>query len=312
MIRIERYAQIHKDEWNEFVSKSKQGTFLIDRNYMDYHSDRFSDHSLMIFRNDKLYALLPANEQDHTLYSHQGLTYGGLISNEKASASEICTVFRSINEYLRETGFKKVIYKAIPWIYHRVPAQEDLYAIIKECNARILVRNISSSINMCNQPKWNRDRHYGANKAQTDGITVTESNDLASFWQILNDNLSRTYNASPVHSLQEMDLLKKTFPSNIKLYVAQKDDKMLGGTVIYITPQVVHTQYISATEEGKHAHAIDAIFRKLLSDVYKTSKYFDFGTSNEDGGRILNESLIYQKEGFGGRGVVYDTYVWDL
>ena len=104
-----------------------------------------------------------------------------------------------------------------------------------------------------------------------------------------------TYQAHPVHTLQEMSRLKTSFPDNIKLYVAREESgKMLGGTVLYISRKVVHTQYISASEEGKKAHALD------------------FGTSNEDGGKVLNASLIYQKEGFGGRGVVYDTYEWSL
>ena len=43
-------------------------------------------------------------------------------------------------------------------------------------------------------------------------------------------------------------------------------------------------------------------------DDFHGYKYFDFGTSNEDMGRYLNEGLIYQKEGFGGRAVCYDWY----
>ena len=46
---------------------------------MDYHNDRFKDHSLMVFKDDKLIALLPANIVDFNLRSHQGLTYGGFL-----------------------------------------------------------------------------------------------------------------------------------------------------------------------------------------------------------------------------------------
>lgn len=61
-----------------------------------------------------------------------------------------------------------------------------------------------------------------------------------------------TYQAHPVHTLQEMSRLKTSFPDNIKLYVAREESgKMLGGTVLYISRKVVHTQYISASEEGK-------------------------------------------------------------
>lgn len=309
---IKRYSDNNKQLWNDFLTSAKNATFLFHRNYMDYHSDRFADHSLMVYKGEKLYALLPANQKEYTLFSHQGLTYGGLITNAKATANDVCQVFVSINNYLREHGFNKVVYKSIPWIYQQLPAEEDLYAIIKECHAHISVRNVASVINMHNPLKWNRDRHYGANKAHTDGIVATESQDYAAFWQVLDDNLMRTYQAKPVHTLDEILLLKSRFPNQIKLYVAKREDVVLGGTLLYVTPQVVHAQYISATPEGKHAHAIDALFRKILQEDYKNIPYFDFGTSNEQQGKVLNTSLIYQKEGFGGRAVCYDTYEWEL
>lgn len=310
---IKRYdGSKDKEEWNLFVKDSKQGTFLLDRSYMDYHSDRFTDHSLLIYRQGKLYALLPANERDHTLYSHQGLTYAGLLTTTKATTEDICQVFIAVNAYLKSAGFQKVVYKAIPWIYHQIPAEEDLYAIVKECHAHIAMRNIASVIDMSHPLKWRRDRHYGANKAATDGITIEESQDFPAFWQILEDNLMLTYQAKPVHSIEEILLLKSRFPQQIRLYVAKQKEDVLGGTLLYLTPQVVHAQYISATPQGKHNHAIDAIFRKLLKEEYRDCQYFDFGTSNEDCGKVLNTSLIYQKEGFGGRGVVYDTYEWEL
>ncbi len=310
---VRRYkGEKDAEEWNRMVETSKQGTFLLNRAYMNYHSDRFSDHSLMIYKDGKLYALLPGNEDGTAYYSHQGLTYGGLITTIQSTADDICQVFLAINSYLKAAGFQRVVYKAIPWIYHQIPAEEDLYAIVKECHARIAVRNIASVVDMSHPLKWRRDRHYGANKAETDGIIAEESQDFPAFWQILEDNLMLTYQAKPVHTLKEIQLLKSRFPQQIRLYVAKQKGDVLGGTLLYITPQVVHAQYISATPQGKHSHAIDAIFRKLLKEDYRDCKFFDFGTSNEDGGKVLNTSLIYQKEGFGGRGVVYDTYEWEL
>ncbi len=311
---IKRYNGEHdQKEWDLFVKNSKQGTFLLERSYMDYHSDRFHDHSLMIYKNDKLYAILPGNEADHTFYSHQGLTYGGLITNSKATADDVCKVFAQINQYLKQQGFQKVIYKSVPRIYHQLPAEEDLYALFKECRAQICARNISAVIDLQHPLKWYNIRKQGAKKATSQGIRIEYSEDYNNFWEILSTNLMQTYHAQPVHTLEEIRMLHERFPENIKLYVAlQEDGKMLGGTLLYITPQVVHTQYISASEEGKQKHALDALFLRLIQHEYKDCLFFDFGTSNEDGGKILNTSLIYQKEGFGGRGVVYDTYEWEL
>jgi hypothetical protein len=313
MFEIRRYADNDKNAWNAFVAQSKQGTFLFDRNYMDYHKDRFADYSLLFYKKDKLYALLPANVDGDTLWSHQGLTYGGLITDKHTTTAEVCTLFEELNAYLRGQGIRHVVYKPMPWIYQQVPAEEDLYAIFNRCHAQLMVRNVSSTIEQDRALKWRRIRQFGADKAEKEGIVVAQDDSaFTDFWQVLTDNLQHTYHTRPVHTLTEINCLHDAFPNNIRLYVARLDDKVIGGTVLFITPQVVHAQYISATEQGKHLHAIDAIFRKVLTEDYKDCRYFDFGISNEDRGRYLNEGLIYQKEGFGGRAVCYDWYFWNV
>ena len=129
MFEIKPYSPEMKSEWDAFVDASKNGLFLFFRDYMDYHHDRFEDHSIVVYRQNKLYALLPANISHDVLYTHQGLTFGGLIVDEHFTAAESLTVFKIINAYLRNEGIRKVVYKAIPWLYHQQPAEEDLYAI---------------------------------------------------------------------------------------------------------------------------------------------------------------------------------------
>lgn len=308
---VRRYGAEDAEAWNKFVGSTKQGTFLFLREYMDYHSDRFHDHSLMIFRHGHLFALLPANVDGKVLWSHQGLTYGGLLTNQKATVAAVCDIFAAVNAYLRLQGFVRVIYEPTPWIYHRLPAEEDLYALTNVCDARLSVRHVATTL--CNQRlRFTESRKSGIRKAKVQGLTVCESNDLPAFWRILEDNLDRKYSAHPVHTLSEIQLLKARFPDQIHLYLAMKDDKPLGGTLIYETPQVVHTQYISASNEGKAMGALDALFDILLHDRYADVPYFDFGKSSNGDGHDLDRSLIFQKEGFGGRAVCYDWYEYDL
>ena len=312
MFEIKRYRKEFEETWNHFVDISKQGTFLFYRNYMDYHEDRFSDYSLLVLHKQRVVALLPANREEHTLWTHAGLTYGGLITSMSVTTANICDIFTAINEFLKKNGFDKVIYKAIPWIYHRIPAEEDLYALINICNARIIERHISSTIMMENRIKWTESRKSGLRKARHHHIRVEESEDLETFWKILSQNLHEKYHAVPVHSLREIQLLQSRFPQNIKLYLAYQETRPIGGVLIYETPQVVHTQYISASKEGKMLGAIDIIIDYLLNEVYKDWQYFDFGKSSDGDGRALNRNLIFQKEGFGGRGVCYDWYEYTL
>lgn len=311
-MEIRRYRREDKELWNSFVSKARNATFLFDRNYMDYHADRFDDNSFMFYHKGKLKAVLPANVAGDTLYSHQGLTYGGLLLDKKATVEDVLECFNSLNSWLRENGISKVVYKALPWIYQQYPSEEDLYALTWKCKAQLISRDISSSIVIDNKLKFAESRKSGIRKALSLNIEVGESNDVDGFWHILEDNLGNRYNAKPVHTANEMKLLMSRFPNNIRLYVAKMNGEIVGGTLIYVTPQVVHTQYISASVEGKKHGALDLLFDYIINKVYANCRYFDFGKSTEQGGAYLNEPLIFQKEGFGGRGVCYDWYQWEL
>lgn len=305
-IRIEKYSAKLKKAWDNFVAVSKNGTFLFFRDYMEYHSTRFIDHSLVIYRKEKIYALLPATLKGDVVYSHSGLTFGGIIMSKDCGASGILEVFEEIKNYYRAFGINVLIYKPTPHIYHSLPSEEDLYAIFRN-NGILSCRNISSTIYMTDRLPIRKDRVWNFNKAKREGINVYESTDYEGFWKILEENLKTKYSTRPTHSLEEMLHLSCLFQEHIKLYIASKNSEMLAGVVCYINKNVVHTQYISANEDGKGCGAIDMIIVTLL-DLYSKVKYFDFGTSNEANGNILNSSLIYQKEGFGARAVCYDTY----
>lgn len=311
MYEIVRYTPELKAQWDSFVRKSRNGTFLFLRDYMDYHRQRFTDFSLLIFHKQSLVALLPLNkERDGSVTSHSGLTYGGLITDKKGRAEKVMKMFECLNTWLRDAGIRRVVYRPVPWIYHEMPAEEDLYALFNVCNARLTAREISSTIAQENKLAFSQSRKDCLRKADKAGVKVTATNDLAAFWDILSSNLQQRYAVNPVHSLAEIMALASLFPSNIRLYAAYLDNEMVAGTMVYVMPRVVHVQYISASAKGKAVGALDLLFRYLIDEVFVDKPYFDFGKSTEDRGRRLNEPLIFQKEGFGGRGVCYDTYEW--
>ena len=307
------YSPARCSEWNTFVAQSKNGAFLFDRGYMDYHADRFADASLMCYLEGTLFALLPANRVGETLCSHQGLTYGGLVMNEATTTAKVCQLFDELNAYWKKQGVGRVVYKPVPHVYHRVPAEEDLYAIVLKSKAALVGRDVSSVITFSHLLKWKRDRHYAANKARTNGITVRQTDDFEAFWHILSDNLMEKFGTRPVHTLDEMLLLKSRFPDNIQLWAAfSAEGEMLAGTVLYLSRDVVRAQYISASPSGKRLHAVDGLYDRLIHDVFSDFRLFDLGTSNMPHSSDLHDSLIYQKEGFGARAVCFDTYEWQL
>ena len=313
MFEIRRYTPDVAGEWNRFVAQSKNGTFLFDRGYMDYHSDRFQDHSLMFYADGRLLAVLPAHVAGDTLYTHKGLTYGGLVMSAGLTIVQTMTLFREMNDNLRAEGLHRVVYKAIPAIYHRLSAEEDLYALYHVCRAKVVARDYGTNIVLHAGLRWERVRRRGVVRARQAGVTVERSDDYAAFWQVLTDNLGAKYGVKPVHTLAEIQLLHSRFPENIVLYQAVRDGVVLGGIVLYVTPQVVHAQYSSATAEGKRLGVIDLLYDRIICHDYADYPYFDFGRSTEHAdGSGLNEQLAFQKEGFGGRGICYDTYEWQL
>lgn len=311
-MKILKYTVDYKNKWNDFVKNSKNGHFFFLRDYMEYHSDRFTDHSLLIFDEmNKLIALLPANIKENILYSHQGLTFGSFLIDDKMKTEIMLEVFQVLKMFLKEQNVEKIVYKCIPYIYHIKPSEEDRYALFRN-NAKLIRRDVTSTIDLTEQVRYSKGRKWTINKAKKESISVFESNDYDKFWKLLTGVLETNHDTKPVHTLSEIKNLVSFFPKNIKLYLSQKDERIISGALIYENQNIVHTQYLANSEEGKEMGALDLLIDYLIKDIYKNKKYFDFGISNEDAGKYLNTGLIAQKEGFGARAVVQDFYEWEI
>jgi hypothetical protein len=308
-INVVIYERIRKSEWDNFVATAKNGHFMFYRDYMDYHADRFVDHSLMFYdEKERLIAVLPANIKESVIYSHQGLTFGGLLINSKVSTEKVYDLFLCTIEFLKEKGgIDSTVYKRMPDFYTAYPAQEDLYTLFL-LDAKLLRRDVSVAIDMDYPYSFQEMRKRKVKKARKTGLEFFEESCFKEYWELLSEILSTQHNTNPVHSLEEIELLQSKFPNNIKCYTARLNGELLAGTVIYETESVVHTQYLANSEKGRELGALDLVIEHLIKNVYKDKKYFDFGISTEDNGRTLNKGLIAQKEGFGARAFVHDFY----
>jgi hypothetical protein len=308
MFDIRQYSPAEARSWNEFIARSKNGTFLFDRRYMDYHSDRFSDASLIITDSDgRWVAVLPANRADDALVSHGGLTYGGLISDAEMTTARMIDLFQPLLRYLADAGIAQLEYKTVPTIYHRLPAEEDRFALFLH-NARLSRRDVLSVVDLAAERRIQERRQRGARKAASAGVLVEESNDWRSFWEVLTANILERFGRHPVHNADEIVQLNRDFPANIRLFVARRQQAVLGGVVLYLWDRTAHVQYIGSSAEGRQAGALDLLFAKLIED-FRDYRYFDFGISNEGDGRVYNRGLNEFKDGFGGRAIVHDHYV---
>ena len=306
--------------WDAFAAASRNGTFLFRRDFMEYHSDRFEDASLLIYDDKKLIGLLPANRSRRdaaTVESHGGLTYGGLLLGDKATAMLTGQMLHAAAEYYLAQGYGQLAYKPTPYIYHRQPTEEPLYWLYR-AGATLETRNVSTAVNLRDPLSLSELRGRKCRKAQNAYLQIRREKcgaladeDYPAFWDLLTETLEQRHGVRPVHSLEEIKLLKSFFPNEIKLYTAERDGALLAGVLCFDCGNVVHAQYIAAGTEARACGALDLLLATLLQ-IYSDRAYFDFGISNEpDTGRI-NEGLIFQKEGFGGRAVCYDRYLVSL
>lgn len=312
---LKPYSALLKQEWNKFVAESKNATFLFDRGFMDYHSDRFEDCSLVFEDKGRILACLPANvdRERKQIVSHGGLTYGGVLMSEKITMVQVMELFSLSAGYFKEEyGAERWLYKPIPYIYCSYPAQEDLYALFR-MGAVLESRGVSSAIQLPGRLQMSTGRLQCVKKAQKEGLVISESSDFLPFWDLLNNVLVSNHGVAPVHTSSELNALKSRFPQNIRLFVVNNNNnQMVAGSLVFDMGKTVHTQYLASSEEGKRKGALDFLIHHLVTSVFADREYFDFGISTENGGRYLNEGLIFQKEGFGGRAVCYDCYSVDL
>lgn len=313
MVKVFNYTAERKSAWDDFVDRSKNGVFLFRRDYMEYHADRFTDFSLMFFTDEgeRLVAVMPASIKEGVLTSHAGLTFGSVVSDEGMKASLMLELFDALSAHLREHSVVRVVYKAVPHIYHRFPAEEDLYALFRH-GARLFRRDVSATIRAAERLPFSKGRRWAIKQGRKHELEVARSLDFESFMLIEEHLLGVKYGATPVHTAAELALLAARFPDNIKLFAAHAGGVMLAGVVVYESAQVAHAQYIGACDEGKRSGALDLIFDYLINDYYAHKSYFDFGISTEDEGRRLNVGLIENKQSYGARAVVYDFYELDL
>jgi len=290
------------------VDKSKNATFLFKRDFMEYHQDRFEDFSLMVFRNDKLFALLPANKVKDGLYSHQGLTYGSFVLSESTKLFDAFIAFKALLKFINKEGIGFLNIKIIPSFYNSMPSDELEYFLYK-ANAVLVKRDVLMVIDYQHKVGFQKNRREGINKAKRACLIVKIDDNYEGFWnEILIPNLSKKHKVSPIHSLEEIQLLAKRFPNNIKQINVYKDNVLVAGSTLFITKTTLHPQYVSGDENKNRYGSLDLLYDFMINEFSSEKRYFDFNTSSENNGKLINEGLIFWKETCGARTFVCNNY----
>lgn len=297
---VRKYQKTDYALWNDFINQAKNATFLFHRNFMEYHADRFTDFSLLVFEDEKLIALLPANKTNNEIHSHQGLSYGGLVVKKTIRIKEYTQVFQTVLRFLNDNGISTLNLKTLPKIYNQTIAEEIDYVSFLT-KAETYRSDVYLVIDNSEKYKPNRNRKRALTLAESLNIEVKEDNNYKDFWnRILIPNLENRFGVQPVHSLAEIEKLAALFPTNIKLFNAYQNNELKAGVVMFLSETVAHFQYSSGSEDRTDTAALDILFDYIIRK-YADKKYVSFGSSSEQNGRVLNQGLAYWKESFGAR-----------
>ncbi|GGY27946.1 GNAT family N-acetyltransferase [Paludibacterium paludis] len=308
--RLADYRENEEAVWNRVVGDARNGTFLHARSYMDYHAHRFDDASLLIYRKERPVAAFAANREGNRLVCHGGLTFGGLLFGRDVRAEEVLEIFDALAGHWRQKGIDSIVYKSIPALFHRYPAEDDLYALFRQ-GAQLVRRDLSCVIDLANPCEPNQLRRRSLRKAAANGLVIREGVFFEAFHTLLSEALAR-HGVSPVHSVEELALLQSRFPEQIRLFGAWTGENLLAASWVFDYGHAVHTQYLASSAEGMESGALDFLLDHLIQHEFAGKRWFSFGISTEQDGRFLNSGLMRYKESFGGRAITHDSYQWNL
>lgn len=315
---IRSYDASQRVHWDALVRVSRNGVFLFERDYLEYHADRFDDASLTVWRGGELAALLPAHRVDGpdgpVLVSHGGLTFGGLVLHGDLGAQDTLGIVDALCATLRGQGWRALRLRPVPCVFHRLPSEDLPYALLQR-GARIVRSDLAHTVDLARRPPLAGGRRNALARARRAGVQVRRSCDWATVWSLVEAVLSARHGARPAHTLAEIDALARRF-GQIALHGAFVDapaaPRLLAAVVTYAYDGVLHTQYMATSEEGREVGALDAVIASLLEQPPPATRWLSFGASTYDQGRRLNAGLAAQKEMFGARPTLLLTLELDL
>ena len=302
--------------WDDLVRRSVNGTFLHTRQFLSYHGERFADRSLVLDEGSGLRAVLPAalDPSDRDLVvSHPGITFGGLVHDGSVRGEEMLALLSGAAEHYRGQGAHTFRYKVVPSLFHRSPAADDLYALYRLGATRYRC-DLSAILDVERRLPLGRSRHKPARAARNRGVEARWGWGAGSaFWALLGEVLSERHGATPVHSLEEIQILASRFPDEIRLVTAWTEGELVAGAVMFCMSPVMHLQYSASSALGRKVGGTDVVIEEGIARARDEGyRHYDFGTCSEDQGRVLNNGLYEFKLSFGAGSTVFEHYALAL
>lgn len=313
-LRIEKYTSTNKEIWDNFVlNQSANGTFLQSRLFLEYHGERFEDASLIIYKGQgTIIAVIPAciiKEDDHSIFSsHQGSTFGGIvIARQFNNIEHVEAIMNILEPFLIAQGYEEVHLKCTPSIFS-MPGNDLLsyflfqkgFSSYDEISSYIDFQNYQEDITANFTAGKRRDYKYSL-KYNLEFHRLNTASEIERFYAILCENLQK-FDTTPVHSFEELlDFKENRLKNIIEFYGVFFQEELIAGSMLFnFSNKVFHTQYLAASQHHLKMYPMNYLDTKLIMLAKERGfRYFSFGTSTEQHGKVLNKHLAQFKEGFG-------------
>jgi hypothetical protein len=317
ILRTKRLELVDYPKVQQIYTSASTKTFQHTPKFISYHGNRYEDLSVMICDGNVpvafcLAAVEPTNE--YIVVSHPGATFGGLILGKGIQGSKLDHILSNLLVYYSNLGFEEFRYKSTPYIYSDKPSDDLLYATYKNGGVQISSL-LSCALDLRNPISYSSQRVRGIKKGQQNVGTEFGWRNINYFWEVLIHNLKTRHKSKPLHSLDEINELKEVFNEDIELVVARdkKSEEISAGVVLFKSKNAWKTQYIASGDDGRKIGALDELIHNVIIAAKNAQvKYLDFGTSHEPTSGILSDGLYSFKSGFGGGGVSYNQYRFEL
>jgi hypothetical protein len=314
-------SNLNEEEWDSFVDKSDNGTLFHKRAFLNYHpKDRFNDASIYVTKNGKILSAFTAavieREGKKILSSHPGASYGGFVYDYDLNFKDAHDLVDMLLEYSRSLKVDRIQLTSPPIIYQTKYSNYFDFALYRN-GFNYLKRDVSSIVQLDFDKEklldtYRAEARTATKKAMKQGIEIAECDLFDEYYEILKKNLKLRHNVNPAHTLNELKLLKKMFPAEIRLWGAFLKDKLTAGVCNFsVNQNVVLAFYISHDEAYQEYRPVNLLFYEIMKQYQKQGFLFlDFGifTVNME----PNWGLGRFKENFGARGIFRDTFYKDL
>lgn len=323
-LRIKEYSDDLQDKWDDFVMESSvNGTFLQTRNFLNYHGDKFRDASLVLYKGlDTIVAVVPAcmilERGEKIYYSHGGSTFGGIvIGNMFNNIEHVEAIINTLEDFFRSNDYDEVRFRVTSAIFAKGNIEllqyflyQKGYYAYDELSSYIDFGHYHAEITDNFSAGRRRDYKY-ALKHGLQFKKLDTKEEIREFYQLLCDNLKK-YNTKPVHLLEELlEFKEKRLKDIVEFYGVYDQSRMIAGSMVFkFDKRVFHTQYLAADQSCLKLYPMNFLDAELISRAKEEGfRYFSFGISTEDKGKVLNKSLAQFKEGFGTQCGINRTYV---